>query len=425
MLPRDPSAAHSLPFLETPREWLIAAGVLLLIAALNLGWHYSRFQQIIQNPVHTTEATVFQQYAKTKPSGKTYWVLHLRLTDGSRLITIQWGELKDLRARKVAVSFLTKKLTFLDYVRGFFAISTNVELLRERPLRHDLAQWIDSQHLHPWMQELYRAIFLGLPPSYELRQAVNHYGIAHLIAISGFHLGVLGIVIYTILRLPYRVVQDRYFPYRSRRRDLGWLTISVLFGYLLLLGAIPSVIRAFAMGVVGFLFYLRGLQLISFGTLAITVGVVLALFPAMLFSVGFWFSVCGVFYIFLFLHHTRHWKAWQATLGLNAWVFVAMLPVVHLFFPMVALEQLLSPILTLLFIPFYPLMLLLHLIGQGNWLDGLLLDLLHADVSTRDISTPVSLLVFAAMLSMGAMFRWQALPFLAILLVGFLLYLQL
>jgi competence protein ComEC len=52
-----------------------------------------------------------------------------------------------------------------------------------------------------------------------------------------------------------------------------------------------------------------------------------------------------------------------------------MLPIVHTVFGVTTLWQLLSPLLSLLFIPFYPLVIALHCIGFGGVLDDSLIKL--------------------------------------------------
>jgi competence protein ComEC len=51
-------------------------------------------------------------------------------------------------------------------------------------------------------------------------------------------------------------------------------------------------------------------------------------------------------------------------------IFLLMLPVVHGFFGTVSGWQLLTPLLSLLFVPFYPLAIGLHLMGMGGILDS-------------------------------------------------------
>ncbi|MDN5052808.1 ComEC/Rec2 family competence protein, partial [Aliarcobacter butzleri] len=75
--------------------------------------------------------------------------------------------------------------------------------------------------------------------------AITAYGIAHVVALSGFHLVVLSFVIYWILYFPYKFFQDRYFPYRNRKLDILLITIAILFYYLILTDIVPSLLRSF------------------------------------------------------------------------------------------------------------------------------------------------------------------------------------
>lgn len=63
--------------------------------------------------------------------------------------------------------------------------------------------------------------------------------------------------------------------------------------------------RAFLMGLLGFLACFFGVRLLSFKLLILACCIAIALLPKLLFSVGFLLSVCGVWYIFLFLKHAQ------------------------------------------------------------------------------------------------------------------------
>jgi competence protein ComEC len=54
-------------------------------------------------------------------------------------------------------------------------------------------------------------------------------------------------------------------------------------------------------------------------------------------------------------------------------IFILMLPFVHGTFGVTSGYQLVSPLLSLLFVPFYPLVMFLHLVGLGGLLDNILL----------------------------------------------------
>jgi competence protein ComEC len=63
------------------------------------------------------------------------------------------------------------------------------------------------------------------------------------------------------------------------------------------------------------------------------------------------------------------------TLFISFGIFVLMLPIVHMVFPIVNPLQLTSPFLSLGFSFFYPLSMGLHFVGMGNLFDPLLLQL--------------------------------------------------
>lgn len=114
----------------------------------------------------------------------------------------------------------------------------------------------------------------------------------------------------------------------------------------------------------------------------------IAFFPPLIFSVGFYFSSLGVLYIFLFF---KYFKIPQKLISkifygiaLNATIFFLMGIIVYYFFPYFSPLSLFSLVITPMFIFYYPLELLLHLLGMGGALDSFLLDWVH--LQTRTIS---------------------------------------
>jgi competence protein ComEC len=116
------------------------------------------------------------------------------------------------------------------------------------------------------------------------------------------------------------------------------------------------------------------MELLSFSFLWIVVGIISVLFPSLVVSLGFWFSVAGVFSIFLLLKYMKQSSRYMLSLAvIPVGVFLLMLPIVHTVFGVATPYQLLSPLLSLLFILFYPLVMLLHFVGYGGVLDEALL----------------------------------------------------
>lgn len=397
-----------LPLFESAKEWGVFLSAIAFIFLLNLLFAYQGFQDFKQERTARIQGQVVNQYSKTSRHGRSYEVLRIKSDSGQTLYTTSYESIKNLKLRHVELSVVTKGVDFISYLRGFYAPGFRIKLLPRKQSRYDdLADWIASQHTHPQIKELFQALFLAIPPSRELRESFNFLGISHLIAISGFHLGVLSSIIFGILYLPYRFFQQRFFPYRHRLQDLMLITMGFLLIYLVALDFVPSVLRAFGMMVVGFILFWSNIRILSFQMLLVSVLCLIALFPHLLLSVGFWFSVSGVFYIYLYLHYFQQAPKWKVAVGLNVYVFLAMMPIVHQFFSLFSLHQLISPILTLVFTLFYPLEIALHLIGEGGFLDGIILWLMALEGDRTELVMPLEgYLVFVA-LSLGAVFsRW-------------------
>ena len=389
---------------EQKRDFFIFFVALSVVFFINLALKYNTFKNLTKKPIATIEATVINQYQKIRHH-KKYTVLKLRSSDGYTFYTTSKEDLRDLLYDRLRLKMITKKISFLDLFRGFYAPTFYLELIEKDKFKRWILNYISSQHKNKFTKELFLAIFLAKPISKELRAKVSNLGISHLIAISGFHLGVLFFIFYTILKYPYKFFQDRFFPYRNRRFDLTVFIIAILFFYLYLLGFIPSLVRSYVMLLVGFLLYIRFVKIISFEVLFVAVLLILAFVPEFFFSIGFWFSVSGVFFIYLYLKYFSFLKEWQTLFLLNIWVYIMMLPIVHFIFPKFTLLQLLSPLLSIAFIIFYPLELFLHLIGQGGLLDGLILKLFDLKSEVYQIHTPLWFLV--GFLSLALFFAFK------------------
>jgi len=401
------------------KQKALALALLLLLLCLSLFIHYQHYKKLTQFDDYITEVWVEKQYKK-----KNYWVLKLQSFEGFSFYTTTRENLKDIEGYHLRVRLFTDKLDYLSYLKGFYAPSRILFNLREKQKRYVFMQGLQEEH-SPQSASVYSALFFagGITP--KIRKQLSALGINHLLAISGFHLGVLSVLLFFILNLAYRPLQTRYFPYRNARRDLSLVVLVILFGYLYFLDFVPSLLRAFAMSVFAYFLYDRGVKILSFSSLFIVVFFLIAVWPKLLFALGFWFSVAGVFYIFLFLHHMQELKAWQSFVLLNVWVFLAMLPVVHYTFGSFSLYQLVSPLLSMAFILFYPLALGSHLISQGSLLDPILDYMLALDIYVVDIFINIwflSLYLCISLLAIFHRFFFYLLLFLCLSFLAYMLY---
>ncbi|GAA7330473.1 competence protein [Helicobacter pylori] len=383
--------------LSTPKEYLWCGVILSLLLAINLYLEYLNYQKLDFSKPTSLNAQILLQYPKTKDQ-KTYFVLKLQ-SKGMIFYTTIKEPLKNLQYRHAQFFGKIKSCSFLESLKSCFFQTYSFSLTRKHNFKSHVRHFIDSAHSNALVGNLYRALFIGDSLNKDLRDRANALGINHLLAISGFHLGILSVSVYFLFSLFYTPLQKRYFPYRNAFYDIGVLVWVFLLGYLLLLDFLPSFFRAFLMGLLGFLACFFGVRLLSFKLLILACCIAIALLPKLLFSVGFLLSVCGVWYIFLFLKHTEIFfktssflmRSFQV-ISLSALVFLNMLIIAHAFFPMFSPYQLFSIPLGLIFIVFFPLSLFLHAVGLGSLLDHIL----NMPLAIPTISVPSPLWLLGA-----------------------------
>lgn len=344
---------------------------LFVLISFRLLFTYSAYQEFIAKPFFYTEATVLTSYEKRKDN-KRYNVLKLRSADGFTFYTTSYRK-ENFHHKKLRLQiFPNANISFIDYL-GTFYVKSKIKDQEKLPytFKDKLLKNVQDQHENMAMSSFYNAIFFAAPMDKVLREKISLLGVSHLVALSGFHLTILWGLVYGFLLLLYRPLQQRYFPYRHALLDVGIIAMATLGLYLWFVDFPPSLLRSYAMVFLGWGMLLLGMELLSFMFLGTVVFGLLALFPSLLVSLSFWFSVAGVFYIFLLLQYTKHLdKRVIAMFIIPLGIFILMLPFVHGTFGLTSGYQLLSPLLSLLFVPFYPFVMFLHLIGLGGLLDS-------------------------------------------------------
>ncbi|MGL2732157.1 ComEC/Rec2 family competence protein [Helicobacter pylori] len=422
---KDKTFQGAFELLSTPKEYLWCGVVLSLVLAINLYLEYLNHQKLDFSKPTSLNAQILLQYPKTKDQ-KTYFVLKLQ-SKGMIFYTTIKEPLKNLQYRHAQFFGKIKSCSFLESLKSCFFQTYSFSLTRKHNFKSRLRHFIDSAHSSALVGNLYCALFIGDSLNKDLRDRANALGINHLLAISGFHLGILSASVYFLFSLFYTPLQKRYFPYRNAFYDIGVLVWVFLLGYLLLLDFLPSFFRAFLMGLLGFLACFFGVRLLSFKLLILACCIAIALLPKLLFSVGFLLSVCGVWYIFLFLKHTQAFfktssflmRSFQA-IALSVLVFLNMLIVAHAFFPMFSPYQLFSIPLGLIFIVFFPLSLFLHAVGLGSLLDPILN--MPLTIPTISVFSPLWLLGVHLFLTILSARFFKVYLSMNVLSAGFFLY---
>ena len=391
------------------RDFFLFLALSLFILTYSLLIEYNNYRHLIQFDSCIVNATVVKEYTKTKISKKgkikNYQVLKLQGDSGSSFYTTYWKDAQKFKGQKLKLELFIEKLSFYEYMRSFYASSKVLSIAETPSEKENLNNYIDSIHHSKDIASIYKALYTASPLPPNLQTTFSSLGVSHLLAISGFHLGVLSALLFFLLKTPYKLLQNRYFPYRNSKTDIFIFVALILLAYLLFLDSPASLLRAFAMLVIGFFLYDRGIKIVSMQTLLLSLILLLAFFPRLFFALGFWLSIAGVFYIFLFLIHFKHLsRLWQFTL-IPIWVYLLMLPFSLAIFGNFSIYHPLSIIWTSLFTLFYPVSIFLHFIGWGYLFDGILESFIVLSQTQFTLKLAYLYLLFHILLSLASIHK--------------------
>ena len=391
---------------------------LLFIFLINLSIEYNKYLDFIDEEVYEVKAEVLNIYEKP-----TNNILRLKSQNFDFFANINKSE--DIKkSDMLSMAIISLDVSFLDYLKGFYAKIIYFNKIEKTPKFIDkIIIKINSNHEDEMIKELFQTLFLGTSISKELRDICTNYGISHVIALSGFHLAVLSFTIYWLLYFPYSFFHQRFFSYRNKKYDLILISLVILFYYLILTDIIPSLLRAFVMLVLTIYFLRSNIKIVSYTNLFFTFLIVIALFPKFLFSLGFWFSIIAVFYIFLFIQYFKNLNKYFQIIFFNVWMFLVFNPIVHFYFPQTTYEQFLSIIINILFAIFYVFEIVAHIFGFAIYFDGFIKDFLSYKMNVFNVETPFYFLLIYMIFSLASVFNKKVFWILNILMIIFNLYL--
>ena len=240
--------------------------------------------------------------------------------------------------------------------------------------RRHLQHMVFNTSLRPETHHLLVALLLGDGTVIDkaTRQEFSAAGVAHVLALSGLHVGLIALIIWWLL-LPL----DR----------LGWrpmrllITLVALFLFALFTGLSPGVVRAVVMTGMVMISLLFSRRSLSLNALALAALVILVFDPSALFGVGFQLSFITVAALLLFARLpqwmvSRHGWVNRITALVLASV-VAMLATVALtahYFHTISLFSVISNLLILPVLPVFMVLGALYLLVTAAGLHCQLLD---------------------------------------------------
>ncbi|RXJ95908.1 competence protein [Arcobacter sp. AHV-9/2010] len=391
---------------------------LLTILIVNLIYEYSSYKRFTNDYIFETKASILNIYSKDR-----FTILKLK-GEGFEFFASFSKDDSFEKLDLLNVVIDTRNISFLEYLKGFFTKVLYFDRVEKRyEFKDKILENIKNNHEDAMIIELFEALFLAVPVSKELRDVITAYGIAHVVALSGFHLAVLSFVIYWILYHPYKFLQDRFFSYRNRRYDILLITIFIMLYYLILTDIVPSLLRAFVLFCIGIFLLRSNIKIFSYTTLLYTFLIVIAIFPKFIFSIGFWFSIFAVFYIYLFIQYFKNINRVVLYLFFNVWMFLIFNPIVHYFFPQTAIEQFYSIPITILFTIFYPFQIFAHIFDFSIYFDKFLKIFLNHKIEVYEVFTPLYFFILYIIFSFLSIFSRNSFLVLNLLMILFNLYL--
>ncbi|WP_323657819.1 ComEC/Rec2 family competence protein [Aliarcobacter butzleri] len=399
---------------------IVTIFILFFALLINILLEYSKYLEFIDEEVFETKVEVLNIYQKDD-----FDILKLKTSNFEFFTSIPKNqEIKKFDLLNILI--VSRNIDFIDYLKGFYTKTIYFdELQKEQTFKDKIIKNIENNHQDEKIIELFNALFLAVPVSKELRDVITAYGIAHVVALSGFHLVVLSFVIYWILYFPYKLFQDRYFPYRNRKLDILLITIVILFYYLILTDIVPSLLRAFVMFCLGIYLLRSNIKILSYMTLFYTFLIVIAFYPKYIFSIGFWFSIFAVFYIYLFIQYFKNYNKRLLFIFFNIWMFLIFNPIVHYYFPQTSYEQFYSIPITIFFNFFYPAEIFAHIFGFSNYFDEYLKIFIEYKIYVYEVFTPLYFYILYLFVSFLSIWSKKAFILLNLLMIGFNIYMYL
>ncbi|MCG3706664.1 ComEC/Rec2 family competence protein [Aliarcobacter butzleri] len=397
---------------------IVTIFILFFALLINILLEYGKYLEFIDEEVFETKVEVLNIYEKDDKD-----ILKLKTSNFEFFTNMPKNE-EIKRFDLLNILIVSRNIDFIDYLKGFYTKTIYFdELQKEQTFKDKIIKNIENNHQNEKIIELFNALFLAVPVSKELRDVITAYGIAHVVALSSFHLVVLSFVIYWILYFPYKFFQDRYFPYRNRKLDILLITIAILFYYLILTDIVPSLLRAFVMFCLGIYLLRSNIKILSYMTLFYTFLIVIAFYPKYIFSIGFWFSIFAVFYIYLFIQYFKNYNKWLLFIFFNIWMFLIFNPIVHYYFPQTSYEQFFSIPITIFFNFFYPAEIFAHIFGFSDYFDEYLKIFIEYKIYVYEVFTPLYFYILYLFVSFLSIWSKKAFIVLNILMIGFNIYL--
>lgn len=211
------------------------------------------------------------------------------------------------------VGFAFHDADILQDVRGgvFFSFRHKVE-----SMRHEISQRVEEGVSYP-QAGLLMALMIGRKTALaeEEKEHMRHAGLAHMLAISGLHVGLFSGVVFFAVRFFLVLIPGMALRYPIKKYAAVCAMVGALI-YMFMAGATIPTMRAVMMSYVVLLAVIVDRTAISMRLVAFAALVVLLLFPESLLSASFQLSFSAVAGLVVFYSWLKpYWSDWYSKAG--------------------------------------------------------------------------------------------------------------
>lgn len=310
---------------------------------------------------------------------KLHWKNNPQLKLGQRWRVIV--RLKRPRGFANPGSFDAEKFYFQQRITaiGYVDPKTSPQLISDQPvklshrLRQSLYQHINTAIAGTEFSGLILALTLGLSQAVtpEQKLVFQQTGIAHLLAISGLHIGFVAGLVFTLISWLWRWLPSRWLLMFPANWIAAWVAIAAAYGYALLAGFAVSTQRAVIMVMAAMLGILVKRKVTTSFGFAWALLLILILDPLVIMGAGFWLSFTAVgILLYTFTGrkvHTNSAARRSITSRIYGWfkpqvvIFIGMLPLSVIYFGNVVVA---APLVNFIVIPYVNILVIpLALLG--------------------------------------------------------------
>ena len=218
-------------------------------------------------------------------------------------------------------------------------------------------------------------------------------GTSHLIAISGFHISIIALVIFVVVRRVWASIPNAAL-YLAAPKVAAWTAFSGALVYSLFAGFSIPTQRTLIMIAVGLVALLRYRYYPPSLVLAIALLLVLLWDPFAVMDPGFWLSFGAVAILFFMLIGRAHGPAWRQWMSAQVLISLALVPLLLIFFGQISLV---SPVANGFAVP---------------WVSFIILPLLFAGLMVFFLNPAWAMVIFQAA-DWSFELLWQVLQFFA------------